>query len=283
MGRWTQYDEDDYRLPPGMKRIGYDADTGEYFFSGGYKSAPYSTYGPLVPLGTSSNTLGFSEGPSPRPEASTLRLQSTSAVQDFWTRYRSRERGETVTLFPEDSDESEEDETFRSRESVDHHVDSKNHKTIALPIYAKFTRRSEILSPLSRTGPSPETRSAPSVVMVSRLTKDRRDGDQNRVEERDRSHQSESQSSLRILTDSTQDSSFQRESMSSSVNATVGTGSRIPSIITDSDLPPTPPAKDEDYHSSRVSSLSLSSDARDSWLTEGSLSSLPYLGNSLQS
>ncbi|KAI0042266.1 carbohydrate-binding module family 50 protein [Auriscalpium vulgare] len=32
MGRWTQYDEDAYRLPEGMKRVGYDADTGRYFF-----------------------------------------------------------------------------------------------------------------------------------------------------------------------------------------------------------------------------------------------------------
>ncbi|KAI0033842.1 hypothetical protein K488DRAFT_46814 [Vararia minispora EC-137] len=32
MGRWTQYDEDEYRLPEGMKRVGYDADTGRYYF-----------------------------------------------------------------------------------------------------------------------------------------------------------------------------------------------------------------------------------------------------------
>jgi len=32
MGRWTQYDEDDYRLPEGMKRVGYDADSGRYYF-----------------------------------------------------------------------------------------------------------------------------------------------------------------------------------------------------------------------------------------------------------
>ncbi|ETW86619.1 hypothetical protein HETIRDRAFT_413020 [Heterobasidion irregulare TC 32-1] len=32
MGRWTQYDEDDYRLPDGMKRVGYDSDTGKYYF-----------------------------------------------------------------------------------------------------------------------------------------------------------------------------------------------------------------------------------------------------------
>ncbi|KAI9445363.1 hypothetical protein H4582DRAFT_2109035 [Lactarius indigo] len=32
MGRWSQYDEDEYRLPEGMKRVGYDADSGRYLF-----------------------------------------------------------------------------------------------------------------------------------------------------------------------------------------------------------------------------------------------------------
>ncbi|PCH37578.1 hypothetical protein WOLCODRAFT_110125 [Wolfiporia cocos MD-104 SS10] len=32
MGRWTQYDEDEYRLPEGMQRVGYDADSGKYYF-----------------------------------------------------------------------------------------------------------------------------------------------------------------------------------------------------------------------------------------------------------
>ncbi|KAF8522898.1 hypothetical protein BU17DRAFT_44256 [Hysterangium stoloniferum] len=35
MGRWTQYDEDEYRLCEGMKRIGYDADTQRYTFQKG--------------------------------------------------------------------------------------------------------------------------------------------------------------------------------------------------------------------------------------------------------
>ncbi|KAI0801414.1 hypothetical protein C8Q74DRAFT_489984 [Fomes fomentarius] len=34
MGRWTQYDEDSYRLPQGMKRVGYDSDTGRYYYRG---------------------------------------------------------------------------------------------------------------------------------------------------------------------------------------------------------------------------------------------------------
>ncbi|KZT22651.1 carbohydrate-binding module family 50 protein [Neolentinus lepideus HHB14362 ss-1] len=32
MGRWTQYDEDEYRLPEGMKRVGYDSDTQKYYY-----------------------------------------------------------------------------------------------------------------------------------------------------------------------------------------------------------------------------------------------------------
>ena len=32
MGRWTQYDEDDYRLPEGFRLVGYDADVQMYFF-----------------------------------------------------------------------------------------------------------------------------------------------------------------------------------------------------------------------------------------------------------
>ncbi|KAG2094790.1 hypothetical protein BD769DRAFT_1518308, partial [Suillus cothurnatus] len=32
MGRWTQYDEDDHRLPEDVKRIGYDADSERYYF-----------------------------------------------------------------------------------------------------------------------------------------------------------------------------------------------------------------------------------------------------------
>ncbi|KXN85774.1 hypothetical protein AN958_10957 [Leucoagaricus sp. SymC.cos] len=52
MGRWTQYDEDDYRLPEGMKRVGYDADTGRYYFRDNdgaiWRSAEGSQYGELT-------------------------------------------------------------------------------------------------------------------------------------------------------------------------------------------------------------------------------------------
>ena len=70
MGRWTQYDEvgttyslqtllvsdyslqDSYRLPEGMRRTGYDADTGRYSFQDtlgiNYQGAPYSRYGGIT-------------------------------------------------------------------------------------------------------------------------------------------------------------------------------------------------------------------------------------------
>ncbi|KAI6154139.1 carbohydrate-binding module family 50 protein [Pisolithus tinctorius] len=52
MGRWTQYDEDSYRLPEGVERIGYDSDTGRYYFRDNdgllYKGPEGSEFGELV-------------------------------------------------------------------------------------------------------------------------------------------------------------------------------------------------------------------------------------------
>jgi len=51
MGRWTQYDEDEYRLPEGMRRVGYDSDTGKYYYRGGdgsiWEGAEGAQYGEL--------------------------------------------------------------------------------------------------------------------------------------------------------------------------------------------------------------------------------------------
>ena len=52
MGRWSQYDTDEERLPGGMQRIGYDADTETYTFRDTdgsiYESAPGNRYGNLT-------------------------------------------------------------------------------------------------------------------------------------------------------------------------------------------------------------------------------------------
>lgn len=60
--RWTREDEDSYRLPEGMVRIAYDADTRQYTFldttdGTRYVSAPGNKYGTLVPEATASASI----------------------------------------------------------------------------------------------------------------------------------------------------------------------------------------------------------------------------------
>ncbi|KAF8586974.1 carbohydrate-binding module family 50 protein [Ramaria rubella] len=66
MGRWTQYDEDDYRLPEGTKRVGYDADTQRYTFQRGnelWLGEPGAEYGGhLTRSGTASDDQAELEG-----------------------------------------------------------------------------------------------------------------------------------------------------------------------------------------------------------------------------
>ncbi|KAI3607987.1 carbohydrate-binding module family 50 protein [Moniliophthora roreri] len=54
MGRWTQYEEAEHRLPEGFTRTGYDADTGRYTYEDRegrqYRSEPYTEYGKLTPV-----------------------------------------------------------------------------------------------------------------------------------------------------------------------------------------------------------------------------------------
>ncbi|KAF2824693.1 hypothetical protein CC86DRAFT_295626 [Ophiobolus disseminans] len=72
MGRWTDMDDDSQRLPEGMKRIGYDADTQSYTFrdaSGAlYESAPGARYGELTRVGTK-NSAQYSDSSSDEHEA----------------------------------------------------------------------------------------------------------------------------------------------------------------------------------------------------------------------
>jgi len=55
MSRWSQYDEDEYRLPEGMRRVGYDADTQRFTYQdtdGSYWEGPEgSRYGELRKVG----------------------------------------------------------------------------------------------------------------------------------------------------------------------------------------------------------------------------------------
>ncbi|KAK8083783.1 carbohydrate-binding module family 50 protein [Apiospora saccharicola] len=89
MGRWSQYDTDEERLPEGMVRIGYDADDQTYTFRDTndgsiWESAPGSQYGRLRRVSGPSNSSstgqtggnggvnhpnegGYSDGDAPPP------------------------------------------------------------------------------------------------------------------------------------------------------------------------------------------------------------------------
>ncbi|KAF8640850.1 hypothetical protein AX17_000498 [Amanita inopinata Kibby_2008] len=79
MGRWTQFDEDEYNLPEGMKRIGYDADEGCYYFRDsdgsvwrGAEGARYSEMtkvsGPRQSTSSGERTADLEAAPATRPD-----------------------------------------------------------------------------------------------------------------------------------------------------------------------------------------------------------------------
>src|SRR4051794_10644473 len=57
MGKWSQYDTDAERLPDGMSRVGYDADTQTYTYRDRtgrkYEGAPGVRYGTMWPVRSS--------------------------------------------------------------------------------------------------------------------------------------------------------------------------------------------------------------------------------------
>ncbi|KAK5636667.1 hypothetical protein RRF57_012379 [Xylaria bambusicola] len=64
MARWSQLDTDEERLPEGMKRIGYDADSQKYTFRDAdgsiWESASGNRYGPLRRVTTNASTASVS-------------------------------------------------------------------------------------------------------------------------------------------------------------------------------------------------------------------------------
>ncbi|KAI1370146.1 carbohydrate-binding module family 50 protein [Hypoxylon crocopeplum] len=62
MSLWSQYDTDEERLPEGMQRIGYDADTQTYTFRDAdgsiWESAPGNQYGQLHRVNTTFSSYG---------------------------------------------------------------------------------------------------------------------------------------------------------------------------------------------------------------------------------
>jgi len=89
MSRWSKHDEDSYRLPEGMVRIGYDADTQRYTFrdktdGSHWESLQGSTYGPLRRVTTSriSRAESYSSKNQPLSQISSA-ATSPSSAKDF--------------------------------------------------------------------------------------------------------------------------------------------------------------------------------------------------------
>jgi len=87
MGRWTQFEEDAYRLPEGMRRIGYDADTKVYTFrdreGNVYQGEPGANYGNLTPVsntGVNFRPGAFESDDEPR---NVLAVNSESTLSTF--------------------------------------------------------------------------------------------------------------------------------------------------------------------------------------------------------
>ncbi|KAF8964739.1 hypothetical protein BDZ97DRAFT_1918703 [Flammula alnicola] len=77
--RWTQYQEDSYRLPEGFKRIGYDSDTKRYTFQDKngvvYQGEPGLDYGTLTPVPPSHSSM---ESSRPSAFAATVPKRSST-------------------------------------------------------------------------------------------------------------------------------------------------------------------------------------------------------------
>lgn len=122
MGRWSHLDTDKERLPEGMTRIGYDADTQTYTFRDGegnlWKGAPGCQYGKLFrvkppsPLG--SVTVEEPEGDEPdailnegpwEPPAGDAPMRKDSMVRKFIKRLGSVRKARSHSTATNDLDE----------------------------------------------------------------------------------------------------------------------------------------------------------------------------------
>lgn len=113
MGRWSQYDEDDYRLPEGIKRIGYDADTARYYFrdqdGNVWHGAEGSEYGEMTKVDRLPSSLVLDDDEnrgddveayaSPRAQSSGYRPLSTDLSRPMADQ-SSINMGSYRTLFP---------------------------------------------------------------------------------------------------------------------------------------------------------------------------------------
>ncbi|KAJ7242031.1 hypothetical protein C8J57DRAFT_1368167 [Mycena rebaudengoi] len=182
MGRWTQYDEDSYRLPEGMKRIGYDADTGQYLFednTGTYKGLPGSYYGHMypadapeppqrIPVAQARSPSVEPRLPSPEVESSTRlrKAMRRATLPSMPTALRNLRRSLTTVRKPWHRDRSSDDDQAVQTSSVESkplRSADNAHSTAAVTRGSKSAPSAPWSSTTSRTLVSTECKSpAPS-------------------------------------------------------------------------------------------------------------------------
>ncbi|KAJ7731201.1 hypothetical protein B0H16DRAFT_1583835 [Mycena metata] len=104
MGRWTQHDEDSTRLPEGMERVGYDSDTGRYYFSGGgrvWQGAQGAQFSEMTRVDDAGSTSSPSHPQDEDVEAGPRRADGYQALAtDANARYVKSNASAYRTLFP---------------------------------------------------------------------------------------------------------------------------------------------------------------------------------------
>ncbi|KAI6015623.1 carbohydrate-binding module family 50 protein [Pisolithus marmoratus] len=102
MGRWTQYDEDNYRLPEGVERIGYDSDTGRYYFRDKdgllHKGPEGSEFGELVQVSALPVTIAPQEDDHDDLEAAPTQRNGYQQLAMDEVRFPSSSHGSRHTL-----------------------------------------------------------------------------------------------------------------------------------------------------------------------------------------
>ncbi|KAJ7238763.1 hypothetical protein B0H12DRAFT_1025523 [Mycena haematopus] len=92
MGRWTQQDSDEARLPAGMERVGYDSDSGRYLFSDGHslwQGAQGAQFSEMTRVSNAGATSASSHPPDEDVEAAPRRADGYQALATDSVSFRS--------------------------------------------------------------------------------------------------------------------------------------------------------------------------------------------------
>ncbi|KAF7340980.1 Peptidoglycan-binding domain protein [Mycena sanguinolenta] len=105
MGRWTDQDSDEARLPAGMERIGYDSDTGRYYFRDGsgsvWQGAQGAQFSEMTRVSARDGGSSSSYPPNEDVEAAPRRADGYQALAtDANGRYLTTNASAYRTLFP---------------------------------------------------------------------------------------------------------------------------------------------------------------------------------------